>query len=106
MKKVLLTILILFALIVQADFLDDSHNWNNGSSGSFKSVIKAAETDYKVNLAANMAWRDTEKMIKKAKRLYKAGKNAAAISLANKAHKQIINAIAQTELAKTAGPRF
>lgn len=106
MKKVLLTTLTLFALTVQADFLDGSHNWNNGSSDSFKSAIKAAQTGYEANLAVNMAWRDTGKMIKKAKKLYKAGKNIAAITLANKAHKQTINATVQTALAKTAGPRF
>ncbi|MBW5290853.1 MAG: hypothetical protein Rsou_1170 [Candidatus Ruthia sp. Asou_11_S2] len=106
MKKILLTTLTLFALTVQANSLDSSHNWNNGSSDSFKSAIKAAETGYKANLAVNMAWRDTGKMIKKAKKLHKAGKNAAAVALANKAHKQTINATAQTALAKTAGPRL
>ncbi len=106
MKKVLLTTLTLCALTVQANSLDSSHNWNNGSSDAFKSAIKAAETGYKANLAVNMAWRDTGKMIKKAKELYKAGKNAAAVALANKAHKQTINATEQTALAKTAGPRL
>jgi hypothetical protein len=101
MKKLLLTTtLAVFALTVQAG------SSSNGYSNSFKSAIKAAETGYKANLAVNMAWRDTRKMITKAKKLHKAGKNVAAIALANKAHKQTVNATAQTALAESAGPRF
>ncbi len=106
MKKVLLTTLTLFALTAQANSLDSSHNWNDGSSNAFKFAIKAAETGYKANLAVDMAWRDTGKMIKKAKKLHKAGKNAAAIALANKAHRQTVNATAQTALARTVRPRL
>ena len=91
-----------FALTVQAGSLSSVHNQNN----SFKSAIKAAETGYKANLAVNMAWRDTRKMITEAKKLHKAGKNVAAIALANKAHKQTVNATAQTALTESAGPRF
>jgi hypothetical protein len=105
MKKLLLTTAAVFALTVQAGSLS-IHNWNNGSSNSFKFAIKAAETGYKANLAVNMAWRDTRKMITEAKKLHKAGKNVAAIALANKAHKQTVNATAQTALVESAGPRF
>ncbi|CAC9587775.1 Cytochrome c oxidase subunit CcoP [uncultured Candidatus Thioglobus sp.] len=106
MKKLLIIALSVFALTAQADFLDGPHNWNNGSSDSFKSAIKAAETGYKANLAVDMAWRDTGKMIKEAKKLHAAGKTAAAVALANKAHTQTVNATAQTPLAMSAGPLF
>lgn len=106
MKKALIIALSVFALTAQADFLGGSHNWNNGSSDPFKSALKAAETGYKANLAVNMAWRDTAKMIKEAKKLNAAGKTAAAVALANKAHHQTVNATAQTALAGSAGPRF
>ncbi|MCH9646379.1 MAG: hypothetical protein K0U08_07035 [Proteobacteria bacterium] len=106
MKKLLITALSVFALTAQADFLDGSHNWNNGSSDPFKSAIKAAEAGYKANLAVKMAWRDTGKMIKEAKKLNAAGKTAAAVALANKAHRQSVNATAQTPLAQSAGPLF
>ncbi len=92
MKKILIIALSVFALSVQAD--------------SFKSAIKAAETGYKANLAVNMAWRDTGKMIKQAKKLYAAGKTDAAMALAHKAHTQTVNATKQTALAKNAGPLF
>jgi hypothetical protein len=106
MKKVLITVLSVFALTAQAEFLGGSHNWNKGSSDPFKSAIAAAETGYTANLAVNMAWRDTGKMIKEAKKLQASGKTAAALALANKAHTQTVNATAQTPLAATAGPLF
>ncbi len=105
MKKVLLIALVLFTLTALAGYMGSLYNWNNDSN-SFKSSIAVAETGYKENLAADMAWRDTGKMIKEAKKLYKSGKNVAAIILANKAHKQTVNATLQTIVAKTAGPRF
>ena len=106
MKKLLITTLSVFALTAQADFLGNSHNWNNGSSDAFKSALRMAETGYKANLAAKMAWRDTGKMIKEAKKLHAAGKSAAAVALVNKAHAQTVNATAQTGIASTAGPLF
>lgn len=106
MKKVLITVLSVFALTAQADFLGSAHNWNNGSSDSFKSAVKAAEAGYKANLAVNMAWRDTGKMIKEAKKLNATGKTAAAVALANKAYAQTANATAQAAIAGSAGPSF
>ncbi len=108
MKKLLFTILTVFALSAQAaDFLPSSHNWNSGSSGdAFSAAVSAAEADYAKALAANMAWRDTEKMIKEAKKLHKSGKVDAATALAKKAHKQAVNALAQAAVAGSAGPRF
>jgi hypothetical protein len=106
MKKILITALSVFALTAQADFLGASHDWNNGSSDPFKSAISAAETGYKANLAVNMAWRDTAKMIKEAKKLNAAGKTAAAVKLANEAHHQTVQATAQVDAAMSADLRL
>lgn len=99
MKKILLTTLAIFTLSAQAFHTPEA-------AVSFKSVIGAAEADYKKALAAKMAWRDTGKMIKEAKKLNKAGKTGAAIAVAKKAHKQAVNALAQAAVAGSAGPRF
>ncbi len=99
MKKILLTTLAVFTLSAQAFHTPEA-------AVSFKSVIGAAEADYKKALAAKMAWRDTGKMIKEAKKLNKAGKTDAAIAVAKKAHKQAVNALAQAAVAGSAGPRF
>ena len=106
MKKLLVTTLSVLALSAQAGFMGSSHNWNNGSSDPFQAAISAAESGYATNLKAQMAWRDTEKMIKEAKKLHKAGKGSAAVAMANKALKQTQNAVAQAKLATSAGPRF
>ncbi len=106
MKKLLVTTLSVFALSAQAGFMSSSHNWNNGSSDPFKAALSAAESGLAANVKANMAWRDTGKMIKEAKKLHKAGKASAALAMANKALKQTQNAAAQTKLAVSAGPRF
>ncbi|MCS5588417.1 MAG: hypothetical protein NZ824_00445 [Candidatus Thioglobus sp.] len=94
MNKILLTTLTVLTLSVTAQ------------ADSFETAIGAAEADYKKALAARMAWRDTGKMIKEAKKLNKAGKADAAIAVAKKAHKQAVNALAQAAVAGSAGPRF
>ncbi|HIG89029.1 hypothetical protein [Candidatus Thioglobus sp.] len=108
MKKILLTILTVFALSTQAfDFLPSSYNWNSGSSGdAFAATLSAAEADYASALAASMAWRDTGAMIKEAKKLHKSGKVDAATALVKKAHTQAENALAQAAVAGSAGPLF
>jgi len=106
MKKLLLTTLTVFAFSAQADYLGGSHNWNNGSSDPFKAALAAAESGYATNLKAKMAWRDTGKMIKEAKKLQASGNTASALALANKAHTQTVNAAEQTVGAGSAGPRF
>ncbi|MEO1890127.1 MAG: cytochrome-c oxidase, cbb3-type subunit III [Candidatus Thioglobus sp.] len=69
------------------------------SGDSFDAVIKAADANYKKALAAKMAWRDTGKMIKEAKK-------TKDVALAKAANKQAVNALAQAAAAGTAGPRF
>lgn len=59
------------------------------------SAIAAAETAYKKALSENYAWRDTGKLIKKAKKALKDGSDDKAIKLANKAKKQAEDAVAQ-----------
>ncbi|VAW92080.1 hypothetical protein MNBD_GAMMA23-887 [hydrothermal vent metagenome] len=63
--------------------------------GGAASAITAAEKAYKVALDELYAWRDTGKIIKKAKKALKAGNDAKAIKLANKAKKQAEDAVAQ-----------
>jgi len=58
-------------------------------------AIAAAESAYKVALSELYAWRDTKKLIKKAKKALKEGKDAKAIKLANKAKKQAEDAVSQ-----------
>jgi len=65
------------------------------AGGDASAAIAAAERAYKIALDEMYAWRDTGKLIKKAKKALKAGKDAEAIKLANKAKKQAEDAVAQ-----------
>jgi len=65
------------------------------ATGDAAGAIASAEAAYKVALDEMYAWRDTGKIIKKAKEALKAGKDAEAIKLANKAQKQAEDAVAQ-----------
>ncbi len=106
MKKILLTTLMLFAFSTQAYFVNEGHNWNSSASNPFKSIMAKTTAGYKEVLAANMAWRDTAKLIKAAKKANRAGKKTLALALAARAYKQVVNAQAQMQLAKTVAPRF
>lgn len=64
-------------------------------TGDAATAIAAAEAAYKVALDELYAWRDTGKLIKKAKKALKSGKDANAIKLANKAKKQAEDAVSQ-----------
>jgi cytochrome c oxidase cbb3-type subunit III len=66
---------------------------------SFDAVIAAADANYKKALDVNMAWRDTGKMIKEAKK-------TKDVALAKAANKQAENALAQAAVAGSASPRF
>jgi len=63
--------------------------------GAAAAAIASAEAAYKIALDELYAWRDTGKLIKKAKKALKSGKDADAIKLANKAKKQAEDAVAQ-----------
>jgi len=62
---------------------------------SAHSAIAAAEAANKAAAAVGYEWRDTGKLIKKAKQLAKQGKTAAAIKLAKQAEEQGHNAVLQ-----------
>ena len=63
--------------------------------GEAAAAISAAESAYKVAVNELYVWRDTAKLIKKAKKALKAGKDSEAIKLANKAKKQAEDAVSQ-----------
>ncbi len=63
--------------------------------GDAAAAIAAAKAANKKAAAENYEWRDTGKLIKKAEKALKAGKEAEAIKLANKARRQAENAVKQ-----------
>jgi len=63
--------------------------------GDAASAIAAAEKAYKVALDEVYAWRNTGKLIKKAKKALAAGDDAKAIKFANKAKREADDAVAQ-----------
>lgn len=69
-------------------------------------AIMAAEHELKLAQAARNEWRDTGKMIKKAKAAEKAGKYDEAVKLADAAKRQSVNALAQVEEQKNASQRM
>jgi len=69
-------------------------------------AIKAAENELMMAKAKRNEWRDTGKLIKKAKEADKAGKFDEAVKLADKATRQSQNALAQYEAQKNAGPQL
>jgi hypothetical protein len=81
----------------------DSTEYNKGDASS---AITAAEHEAKRAKAKNYEWRDTGKMIKKAKAAMKDGDFGTAVKLANKAKHQSTNALAQYEQQKSAGPNM
>ena len=69
-------------------------------------AIAAAKAATKKAAGVGFEWRDTGKMIKKAEAAAKAGDFNAAVKGAKKAERQSINAYAQYEENKNAGPRY
>ncbi len=68
------------------------------STSAFASADKAISSAEAARQAASQVgyeWRDTAKMIEKAKELAKAGKTEEAVALAKKAERQGLNALAQ-----------
>lgn len=109
MKKILLTTLSVFALSAQADLIaaDYKYNWNgtpsvNSSGNACKNAIVAANAENKKANKARFEWRDTRKILKKAKKV--GGKEC--VKLANKAKNQAILAQQQAKDQANVGPRF
>lgn len=68
---------------------------SNVSNASTDASIAAAETARKAAAEVGYEWRDTAKLIKKAKELAAKGNSEEAIALAKKAEAQGKNALAQ-----------
>lgn len=71
-----------------------------------ESAILAAEHETNRAKAKGFEWRDTGKLIKKAKAAVKEGDFDKAMKLAGKAKRQSTNALAQAEEQKNAGPHY
>lgn len=95
MKKIILSILLAFSLVACADKIITS-----------KSAIADAKVENLKTRALGFEWKMTGKMLSKASKLAKAGKEAEAIKLANKMKRFAILGQKQAETAKTAGPSF
>lgn len=71
-----------------------------------KAAISSAEQKTKQARKLDNEWRDTGKIIKKAKKALKEDDIATAMKLANKASRQSDNALKQYAQQKNAGPHF
>ncbi len=67
-------------------------------AGNYESAVKDANASISKAKAVNHEWRDSQKLLKKADKLNKAGKTDAAIKLAVKAKKQGEMAVVQAKL--------
>ncbi len=76
------------------------------STDDAKTAISQAVQKTQQSARVDYEWRDTGKIIKKAKAALKKGNIDAAIKLANKAGRQSDNALKQYAEQKNAGPRF
>ena len=72
---------------------------------TFQSALENAKAAYAKADEVGYAWRDTEKMMKKAEEAIQAGEFDKAMKLVAKANKQAESAYAQFENEKNAGPR-
>lgn len=83
-----------------------SDGGTSATEADASSAIMAAESEQKLAKKAGYEWRDTGKMLKKAKAAMKDGDFDKATKLANKAKRQSTNALAQAEEQKNAGPNY
>ncbi len=67
---------------------------------SAEKAIENAESARQAAIQVGYEWRDTAKLIKKAKELARAGKEQQAVDLAKKAEKQSLDAVAQYQSEK------
>lgn len=100
MKKII-PFMIAAAMLLAACGAPQKHNQNDA-----KGAIMAAEQANKKAKKAQYEWRDTGKIIKKAKKASKEGEFDKAVKLANKAKKQAASAYKQYLENKNAGPRI
>lgn len=76
------------------------------TKGDASGAITAAEHQYNRAVSKNFAWRDTPKLIKKAKAALKEGDFDKAVKLAKKAKAQSTLALEQAMAANKAGPHM
>ncbi|VAX14123.1 hypothetical protein MNBD_GAMMA24-2528 [hydrothermal vent metagenome] len=100
MKKLLLAVTA--ALFLNAC----AYSTPGASTDDAKTAISKAEQKAKQAAKVDYAWRDTGKIIKKAKAALKKGDIDTAIKLANKAARQGDNAFKQYAEQRNAGPHF
>ena len=96
MKKII-TLAAIAAFTLAACATGPTHSKNDAAG-----AISAAEHETSRDKKKSYEWRDTGKLIKKAKKAMKAGKFDEAVKLANKAKKQSTMALAQYEDQKDA----
>jgi len=89
------------ALVLSACGAPQKHTNNDASA-----AIAAAEAANKKAKKAEFEWRDTGKIIKKAKAAAKDGEFDEAVKQANKAKKQAEMALQQAKTAKKVRPRI
>ena len=83
-----------------------SDGGTSATKADASSAIVAAEHEQSRAKKKGFEWRDTGKMIKKAKKAMKDGEFYKAVKLANKAKRQSTSALAQAEAQKNAGPNY
>lgn len=99
--KLSTTRLICFSVFVLIIATGCSFRGGFGGSSSAKSAIKQAEASVAKAKANKWVWRDTEKLLKKAKEVAKQGDDTTAIKLANQVKEQAEIAIKQFEYEKS-----
>ena len=121
MKKILLTMSVVFALSsVQADLLamEHTHNWKDSPaisnvsnvskvvSVSYKAALKAAKSEQRKAKKAGFEWNTIRKLMKSAKKKNKAGDVRGAVKLLKVAKEHGILGQKQARDQVNAGPNF
>ncbi len=101
MRKLMITLVAAIALTLTACAAGPKHSANDA-----KGAIAAAEHETKRAAKKLYEWRDTKKIIKKAKKALKAGDYDKAVKLAGKAKLQSTLALKQAAQQANAGPHF
>lgn len=100
MRKLMIILTAAIALSLTACAASGPQHTANDAKGA----IAAAEHQTKRAAKKLFEWRDTKKIIKKAKKALKKGDFNKAVKLANKAKAQSTNALQQASEQRNAGP--
>ncbi|SFV69633.1 hypothetical protein MNB_SUP05-5-435 [hydrothermal vent metagenome] len=101
--KILLITLFAFGLIACESNEDSTYHH---SANSAHEAIASAKAENNKTKKLGFEWKSNSKMLKKAMKLAKAGKDAEAIKIANQVRRFAIAGQKQAEVAKSAGPNF